>query len=1047
MLGPLEVRAGDGAPVEVAGTRLRTLLILLALTDGVAGTQRLIDGVWGANPPAGAANALQALVSRLRRTLPEATVESHPAGYRLVVGPEVVDVTRFERLVADGRRALAGDPATASVLLRDALALWRGPALLDVAGSDLAASVVPRLDELRLAAVEDRVEADLRLGRGGELVTELTALVAEFPLRERLVGALMRALCAAGRPAEALTVFERARQVLADELGTDPSPELAALHVSVLRGADTPRTNLRAELTSFVGRDDDLVRVRGLVEEYRLTTLIGPGGSGKTRLSVEAARTLLAAMPDGVWFVELARVGDAAGVPQAVLAALGVREHVHGGRLGAEPTATDPVDLLVAALGNRRVLLVLDNCEHVVGAVAEFADRLLGACPALRILATSREPLGITGEALWPVEPLALPPAGTDGTGYAAVRLLVDRARAARPGFAVDDPATVVRICRALDGMPLAIELAAARLRTMTPAQLATRLDDRFPLLTGGSRVVLPRHQTLRAVVDWSWELLSEPERVLWRRLSVFAGGATQDAAEHVCAGGPVAAVDVLDLLSALVDKSLLTVSDGDGPRYRMLETIKAYGLERLAEAGERERVRQAHAAYFVDLAEAAEPRLRRHDQLVWLARLAADHDNLTAAIRHAVAAGDPASAVRLVAVAGWYWWLSGHKAEGAVLAGEALALQGEVDDEPRAAACAMAALLVLDGLRDEKAAARWFHTAHELASRTVHAHPLLRLLGPIEQILASYQDGTTEISVGVTEPLADDPDPWVRGTARLMHGHLLLNVGREHAAAEADFEAALAEYRQLGERWGTSFALTSLADLVAWRGDLATAVEHHAQALAALSELLSSDEVVHIRVKLAALRRRAGDLPGALTALAEASAEADHLGLPTATSAVAHLRGDFARRDGDLAAARTYLVDACTMAENLSVASQFHATVLDSLGYVEVAEGDVAAAHAHYVTALGWAIESMDAPVVAQILVGIANLALHQGDATQAAVLLGAEVAIRGTADLSREDTAEVTAATRAALTPEEFTLATARGATATLARLHDLTTPTLTP
>src|SRR5262245_13759122 len=536
MLGPLEVYEGDGGAVFVAGLRLRTLLVALALSPGrLVSTTTLVDAVWGDQPPAGAVNALQALVSRLRRSLPGAQVESHPAGYRLVIDPDGVAVTGFERLVATGRAALPDDQAQAVQTLRAALDLWRGPALVDVADQEFFQAPIARLEELRLTTTEDAVDAGLRLGRGPELVDELTALALEHPMRERLVGALMRALSEAGRPAEALVVYERTRGALADQLGTDPSPALSALHTAVLRGevgpaqvpvADsTGRTNLPAALTSFVGRDADMARVRELTGEYRLTTLVGPGGSGKTRLAIEASRGLLDRMSDGVWLVELDRVTDDAAVPSAVLSAMGRRDSSLVDR-GSD----DPTSRLIAALRSRTTLLVMDNCEHLIAAAAALADRLLGECPRLRILATSREPLGITGEAVWPVEPLALPPDGagiTEAMSYAAVRLLADRAAAARPGFAMtaETVADVVRICQALDGMPLAIELAAARLRTMTPAQLAGRLDDRFRLLASGARVALPRHQTLRAVVDWSWELLTDAERVLLRRLAIFSGG------------------------------------------------------------------------------------------------------------------------------------------------------------------------------------------------------------------------------------------------------------------------------------------------------------------------------------------------------------------------------------------------------------------------------------------------------------------------------------------------------------------------------------------
>ncbi|MEJ8643349.1 BTAD domain-containing putative transcriptional regulator [Streptomyces sp. MS1.HAVA.3] len=666
-------------------------------------SELLIDGIWQDDPPAGATNALQALVSRLRRALPGVEVESHPAGYRLAVAPDAVDVFRFERLASAGRSALARDPDMAARVLREALELWRGPALLDVAGSDFFRAPVTRLSELRTAALEDRIEADLRVGRGRELTGEITSLVAEHPLREGLVGALMRSLVAAGRPAEALTVYENARKALAEELGADPSPELSALHTAVLRGevpagppaapaparvpappqpADAPQqpqptatptptpTNLRAGLASFVGRDDDLAHVHALMDRFRLTTLTGPGGAGKTRLAVQSARPLLGRFPDGVWLVELAPLSAEADVPQAVWNALALRD---------QASATgDPLDRLAAALRTRTALLVLDDCEHLIGAAAALADRLLGECPGLSVLATSREPLGLTGEALWPVRPLALPPRDADAEqamSYAAVRLLNDRAAAARSGFAVtgETAPAVTRICRALDGMPLAIELAAARLRTMSPEQLAARLDDRFRLLTGGARTAPRQHQTLRAVVDWSWELLTQAERALLRRLAAFPGGATVEAAEGVCAGGPVEVDEVLDLITSLADKSLL-VTAGDG-RYRMLETIRAYGLEKLAEAGEQETVRRAHAAYFTGLAEAADPYLRRAEQLEWLARLTAEHDNLAAALRGALVAGDARAAVRVVAAAGWYWWLSGHKADGAELAAQALAL------------------------------------------------------------------------------------------------------------------------------------------------------------------------------------------------------------------------------------------------------------------------------------------------------------------------------------------------------------------------------------
>ncbi|MFF5187185.1 BTAD domain-containing putative transcriptional regulator [Streptomyces sp. NPDC000345] len=589
ILGSLDLRTDDGTPLDPGGPRPRALLTLLLLDAGRSvSLEQLTDGLYGAEPPAGAANALQSQVSRLRRRLaPHAGIEATPVGYRVTAPPDAVDVHRFERPAARGRTALAaGDPARAAARLREALALWRGPALPDLPDAHAERA---RLDALRLAAVQDRVEADLALGGGPELVPELRGLLAAHPLSERLYGQLMRALHAGGRPAEALTVYEEARRTLADELGADPSAELAALHLELLHGGGPARPALPAQLTRFVGREAEHARISEALSETRLVTLTGPGGAGKTRLAIEAARAR--AEPSGpgaartrvdVCFVELAPLTEGARVPYAVLTALGVRE-------GFRTPAGDATDRLLAALQEREVLLVLDNCEHLVQDTARLSALLLAGCPGVRVPATSRESLGITGEVLVPVPPLPPDP---------AARLFVDRARAVRPGFG--GHARVAGICAALDGLPLAIELAAARLRTLTPGELADRLDDRFRLLSRGDRSKAPRHRTLRAVVEWSWDLLDEEERELARRLTVFAGGATLEAVEAVCR-----LPYPEDVLASLVEKSFLEVCEG---RYRMLETIRVFAAgERTGEAD----LRDAHAGYFLRLAERAEPYLR----------------------------------------------------------------------------------------------------------------------------------------------------------------------------------------------------------------------------------------------------------------------------------------------------------------------------------------------------------------------------------------------------------------------------------------------------
>jgi predicted ATPase/DNA-binding SARP family transcriptional activator len=1035
MLGPLEVSADDGSPVDITGARLRALLILLALAPGRTVTpERLIDGVWAERPPAEALNALQALVSRLRRALPEPVVESGPAGYRLAIPPESTDVHRFETLAASGR-------------VREALDLWRGEALADVGGAAFARAPRARLDELRLGALGDRIERDLAAGDRDlpDLVAELESLVAEHPLRERFAGLLMRTLTQAGRSGDALAVHARIRDALADELGADPSPELADLHLEVLRGErgaapERQHTNLRAALTSFVGRDTDLERVTALVGESRLVTLTGPGGSGKTRLATEVARGLLASLGD-VWFVELAPV-DGADLPQTVLTTLGLRAHNLLGHSGT--VVGEPVDRLAAALSTRPLLLVLDNCEHVVEAAAALADRLLGECLHLRILATSREPLGITGETLWPVDPLPLPPDGAgreDAMAYPSMRLLADRARSVRPSFQIDDAtaATMARICRALDGMPLAIELAAARLRTMSPEQVATRLDDRFRLLTGGSRMALPRHQTLRAVVDWSWDLLDDAERTLLRRLAVFAGGATLEAAEQVCAGEDLPPEQVLDVLSALVDKSLVVLV---GDRYRLLETIKAYGLERLAQAGEQEAARHAHLEHFRGLLETAEPHLLRAEQVEWLGRLEADQDNLTAALRGAVAAGDAENAMRMLANVGWYWWLRGNKIEGAELANEVLSLPVTgLPDEVVAQAYGLAALIALDGPRAFGLARTWFVEAVEYSSRAdSSSRPLLRLMAPLDEV---FRDNGwhSPPQTDKIDALCDDEDPWVRGTALVMRAHSALNAGHLHEAAEADFRRALAAFESIGERWGLSFTLCSLADMLAWRGELAAAVESYRDAIRLLSQLVSNEDLVRYRLKLASLLLQLDRGAEAAEALADAQRDADRSGLPESLAAVAVCRADHARRRGELEVALAELARSTTLSGHVTVAPQLRALVCTSQGYLAAADGRYRDAEAHHAEAVEWAMHSHDAPVIAEVLVGFADTSLARGEARHAAELLGASEAIRGVPDLSLVDGVRVAAAAREALGEELFAECAARGRAATLDSVWELT------
>ncbi|MGW4052032.1 BTAD domain-containing putative transcriptional regulator [Streptomyces sp. NPDC004779] len=854
LLGPTRVLTADGDELSVGGPRVRALLTTLALRPGRAlPVAALVDEVWyGDEPPADAVAALQALVGRLRKALGRDRVHSaEGGGYRLGAAREDVDLFRFERLAAEGSAALAaGEPGRAAALLDEALGLWHGPVLADLPDRHAEAG---RWEARRLDARRTRLDAALALGRAADALPELTALCAGRPLDEPLQLLRIRALRDTGRGAEALAAYEEVRRTLADRLGADPGPELRALHERLLAPAAEPVPapapsltpaptpvpapapgNLRARLTSFVGRDEEIGALRQDLAAARLVTLLGPGGAGKTRLSQETAERVAADWPDGVWSAELAPVRDPETVPEAVLAALGARETVLRGA-GAEElrTAADPLSRLVEHCAGRRLLLLLDNCEHVVGAAARLAESLLARCPGVRILATSREPLGVPGERLRPLGPL---PEET------ALRLLAERGAAARPGFEVtDDPAAAREIVRRLDGLPLAIELAAARLRMLSARQIADRLDDRFRLLTSGARTVLPRQQTLRAVVDWSWELLEEPERAVLRRLAVFTGGCDLEAAEAVCAGPEGA--DVLDVMGALVDKSLVvSAPEESGMRFRLLETVAEYAAERLDQAGERTAVERAHLTHYRELARRTDPELRGAGQIAAMVRLDAEYGNVRTALGRAVAARDEDEALVLVHALLWYWQLRDHRSD-ALHAVRAVAALGPDPFTPPAAPLVPLAEPCTASPPPLSEEQRWeARRGVRLVELINMDHETARWMSPegqdrLREITAVYRPGLPQtcrlpgsfavfavLIMGEPERLHELLDVTVDACRRNgyawelahilhMRANMRANRGQWAERAIADADESLELFERLGDAWGAAEALSARAE------------------------------------------------------------------------------------------------------------------------------------------------------------------------------------------------------------------------------------------
>jgi predicted ATPase/DNA-binding SARP family transcriptional activator len=778
ILGPLEIGL-DGSPFTVKGRKPRALLALLLLhRNELVPAERLIDDLWGEDPPATAGNTLQVYVSQLRKVVEGELVREGP-GYRLQVEPDRLDSERFERLAGEAASALGRRAyVEASELLTEALALWRGPPLVDVQYESFAQAEITRLEELRLAAIEGRIEAELGLGHHGEVVGELEALVAENPLRERFRGQLMLALYRAGRQADALEAYQEARRVLLDELGLEPGPELRELEQAILRQEEAlsprplPASNVPTPVSTLVGRDRELEEICATLRggDARLLTLTGPGGAGKTRLALEAANALAGEIPEGAFFVPLDTIRDPALLLPAIAQALAVRET-------RERALLESISERVVG---RRVLMLLDNFEQLVD-TAPLLTEVLEAAPSLTFLVTSRAALRLNGEREYPVEPLGRKD---------AVALFVARAQAAEPSFRLTDENTtaVEEICTRLDGLPLALELAAARTKLLRPQAMLDRLDQRFDFLSHGPRDKPVRHRALRDTVAWSYELLDPEEQRLFARLAVFSGGCTLESAVGVCDAS-------LDPTGALIDESLL---DRVGGRLRMLETIREYALERLAEDDEAEALRRRHAMHFLKLAE-SDPVA---SQAAWLDEVDAERDNLRAALAWSFEAGEMGIGLRLAASLWEFWWVRGYLAEGRRWLDEALARGASEPPDLRA---------------------RALHAAASLATRQ----------GDYERAAE-----LSEQSLALWEELGD-----VSGTARslLSLGTVAAEQG-DHERAISLSERAAELYRESGEQRGHALAVSNLGGIALERGEYAKAASLSEQAYRLFETLEDSE-------------------------------------------------------------------------------------------------------------------------------------------------------------------------------------------------------------
>lgn len=942
LLGPLDV-VEAGRSLRLGGPKPRALLALLLVhRNAVISVDSLVDAVWGEEPPMAAENLVQTYVSRLRRILGAARIETRPPGYVLLSEPEEVDADRFTALVAraDAIRA-GGELRTAAGTLRAALAEWRGDALADHRYEPWAEPEIDRLERARQAATERAIEIELDLGHAEEAVAELRGLVAAEPLHEPWWELLVRALREAGHGADARAAYLRAEAVLRDELGVEPSQRLRTLADAPSlpapatvdpgpREAASRRPRLPVVPTTFVGRDAEVDEVRRLVLQRAPVTLVGPGGVGKTRLALELGRRLLDEFGGGVWMVDLSGLGKGSAVAATVASALDVE--VHDGEVLEEA--------IVERLARRQALIVLDNCEHLLPQLSRLAQSIVEGAPGVHLLATSRQPLGVLGEVAWPVRPLSLATDnGRDGRGPAE-QLFVDRARAVVPEFATDaapvDETTLTAVCRRLDGMPLAIELAAPWVASLTIDELDERLTDRFRVLATDSPVRVNRHRTLRATVDWSYRLLDPDEQRCLRHASVFAGGFDLAAAEAMC--GPVCrpGVPVIDLVADLVAKSMFVHEVGPtGSRYRLLDTLREYAAERLADDPDEERIaRDRHAAHFLRMAEQAEAHCRGPEQARWLTAIRLDEENYAAAFTWLRETGQYEPVFRLATLAWWYWEHRGNPQHGL----ERL-------------------LTILDGEpppRDELLAPALF-AAGSLA-QTIGSHALSISLG--RRALVAYRSMGDEIGAARSQQLLgrvatnrgdfvraevllnraictqrQGADTWHLALA-LHHLGLLNRLRGRYEEARANHEESLALFERIGDDLRIGYAHLMLGGVSLYEGDYADAADRARIALERFEKVQHRYGICHANQTLADARRLSGD--GGATGTYEAClAEFRDLGDRNCTASVLGVLALLARPT-DEARSRALLLESLDMRVQLR----------DVAGLMTVLEDTAALAH-----------------------------------------------------------------------------------------------------
>lgn len=942
MLGSTDMLVDD-EPVNLPGAAERALLVLLLLSPGrIVPATTLIDRLWSeAALPADPVNALQIRVSKLRRALrdvdPDLITREH-TGYRINVDASAIDAEAFVAQLRQARTEAAHGEYTPKQLQAydDALALWRGQALADFPEEHWALAEAARLTELRLAALSERAQVALALGLHREVVADLEPVVANDPTLESLAGQLMTALYRSGRQADALEVYTRTRTVLDENLGLEPSTSLRSLHERVLRqdpslggdgdsallapapvmaptrqrgrGATQAPGALTLTTTTkpLIGRDDQLASLGIMLTDQRLISLVGPGGAGKTTLALAAAAGAAQDFSHGAVAVRLAPVSNPDQVPVAFADALGVP-------LDGGAADRDIQDRLTRFLAGRNLLLLVDNCEHVVDAAATVVEDILARCPQVTVITTSREALAVPAELQVLVGPLETAPehAGPDQILiYPASQLFAERARMVRPGLLIDeqDAQAVGRITRALDGLPLAIELAAARMASLSPTEISERLDHRFALLTGGSRTAETRQQTLRATVDWSYALLEPREQAVFDGLSVFRGGWTLAAAEAVLSDEGMVYGAVLDTLGRLVEQSLVVVDPGRTTRYRMLETLREYAAERLAARGDEDTLGRRHADFYSRFAQDAEMELRGHGQREALVRLRAEQPNIRAALAWLSSpGGDLDAALAMAGALGLFWHLGRHL-EGREALARLLASEGASTDAMARALQAVSiverprACLVHPSPRCAETAEQSLGLFEDLGDTSRAA--LSRVLLAVEGVTGAHTERSEQLLAQARDQFTADDDPWGQAVIGFVRMETALKAGHQDVAIPTG-RAAAAAFRELDDPWGLSAILYHLGWGLRQFGRYPEAARTLEEAIDVATSAGLYNTVQWALADLGVTHLHQGHPEQAQDMFGRASAASEHIGDGAGTVLAGYGYGLMAQTAGDWPAAR----------------------------------------------------------------------------------------------------------------------------------------------